>query len=331
MSIVKFDNNLKAELEKLDVNEQTRKTYNRMIGTIRLDNPSIRSVKVSTFLTKYDVISRYINEMNASIGTKRNYAQALYSLAMNSDINLSLKKKYTIFSKKLMDETAISRSNNTANEDKMIPYDEYQSLPGKQASIMIDKYKRVFASTRLIDDDKRYEYLNDLTKYMTLALYCYQAPIRTEWSSVELDGSNGNSYDEETGVAKFSKFKNVNSMGSVQIELRSEVKSIIDQYLKTLRSFARKLNFKVEYLLYDVRPNKKIIQPFNPNYFSQFVKNLLFDLTGKKLTINSLRHIYETHFINSDEYMTLTNAEKDAKHRELLHRTETANREYYKV
>jgi hypothetical protein len=170
---------------------------------------------------------------------------------------------------------------------------------------------------------------------MTLVLYCDQAPTRTEWSNCELNSKDKtqNSYDEQTGIVRFVRYKNVASLGPIDIKLKPNVKEEMDKYLKTFRSFYNRIygTKKTKFVLYDVRPAKKEILQFNSNYFSQFVKALLLKLTEKQLTINSLRKIYETNFINSDEYKTMTNSQKEAKHNELLHRTISAQMDYYKV
>ncbi|GMF60726.1 unnamed protein product [Phytophthora fragariaefolia] len=66
------------------------------------------------------------------------------------------------------------------------------------------------------------------------------------------------------------------------------------------------------------------------NSFSQVISKLFVKYNGKPMSMNMIRHIAESHLIQSPTYAKLTNREKNDLHAKLLHST-IANTSYNKI
>jgi rubrerythrin len=65
--------------------------------------------------------------------------------------------------------------------------------------------------------------------------------------------------------------------------------------------------------------------------YSHHISNIIRAYTGKQISNNTIRKIWETALISSPEYQQMTNKEKTKAHGKLLHSASTANEAYNKI
>ena len=132
-------------------------------------------------------------------------------------------------------------------------------------------------------------------------------------------------------------FKNIDSLGIVEIDIDSDDKDVIKNYLKYFNSYLSKQEFKERSLngsqreLFLYNYYRKIISFSSENVYARKLKNLLEKKTNKDITMNDIRRAYETELIQSDRYRQMTNEEKEKAHLRLLHTAETARAIYNKI
>lgn len=144
-------------------------------------------------------------------------------------------------------------------------------------------------------------------------------PLRLDYYNVPINRKDTNymTYDGKTLTFYLNEFKNVKSMGKQVITYQDPV---IDEYMK----------LKPEYLLYRVNRGKLNIFS-SRTAFGVHLTHLFQKYTGKKITMNDIRKIIESHNIQNPDYVTKTNREKNEMHSKLLHKTSTALNSYNKL
>jgi hypothetical protein len=120
-------------------------------------------------------------------------------------------------------------------------------------------------------------------------------------------------------------FKNIKSFGKTMMSYPDSVSREINNYL----DFLKKHNYSCvdgDYLFFSPRTKKMYTQ----NYFGKYLASIFQEYIGKSITINDIRHIYETTVITSPDYSKKTLKEKEKIHKKLLHNFKTAQ-EYVKL
>lgn len=219
--------------------------------------------------------------------------------------------------------------------------DYYKEQRNKFNKIKLDNYKNNVKNDNFIDYQELLKYspkpnfnddlekvINDMVLYisvrypMRLSLY----NIRIARSKKNISNNLNYLYITNKDV-KFlmNDFKNIDSMGAVEIEVNEEDKQLIKDYLK----FLTNNNVKTEFLLYNYY--KGVIPFSSTDMYSRKLKKLLNNIFNADLTMNDIRKSYETNLIQSDKYKTMTNNEKIKQHQKLLHTPFMANLAYNKV
>lgn len=146
-------------------------------------------------------------------------------------------------------------------------------------------------------------------------------PLRLDYYNVPINPSNTDNisnymtYKDKILTFYLNDFKNVNSIGPQVITYEDP---FIDHYMET---------FQPQYLLYQYLRGEYVI--FTSKVaFGIHLTNLIRKYTNKKVTINDIRKIHESHIIQSPDYTKLTNRQKNALHAKLLHKTATAHNAY---
>ena len=179
------------------------------------------------------------------------------------------------------------------------------------------------------------EPLQQLVEGFTIWLNTHY-PLRLDYFNVEINPVekencvNYMTYSDSILTFYLNDFKNVRSFGS-QVLTYSD--TIICNYINSLTEhFARTasdckaINGEApKYLLYRYDTPTKTLQPFSSRImYGGYLQDILRKHTGKEISMNTIRKIHESDFIQSKKYVTLTNVEKKIKHNKLLHSMATA-------
>lgn len=276
-----------------------------------------------SFLSNVNAVKDHVF---ASLNPTSRKTNILIIKAILQLIESPIAKKYEKLAQEVISDSTAHQGNNVVSKENTITFHEMLELPEKIKEDLIFMYDKVFLNDKEIKDLKtesaRYRYLKLLTEYIILILYTQQAPLRGgDWATVKLRKSKLNSanwYDAKKGVLHMNDFKNAKSMGSRSWKLEPEIIDLLDKYIDVLESIID----NPEYLIYNVNAKKHSI--YTREIFSIYTARLLKKLSGKPITVNSLRHIYESYLINHPDYNKLTIGQKNELHERLLHSRGTA-------
>ena len=215
--------------------------------------------------------------------------------------------------------------------ERYISYQELMKVPEKAKKSVIDNFGKLYLSNAEISElkrGKRSDYLRSVFDYITLYLNVHY-PLRLVWASVQLTSEEGKNYLEGNKL-HLNDFKNIRLMGAQVIELDKPTMALIDSYLNFLKTSLNEQPVKLLYRLYNGNPS-----PYDysgsSNGFSQVISKLFVKYNEKPISMNIIRHIVESHIIQSPSYAKLTNREKNDLHAKLLHSAQAANISYNKI
>lgn len=280
------------------------------------------------FLKNFSIVSKYILDSSTNANTLKNKI-----LTVKSILKLAGDKsadKYDKLSNSLIEKSdEVRGENNVIDESKWITYDEMINIPNIIADDIKYIYDKLFLSkdeiTNLKTTTARHKYLRMLTDYIIACLYTLQPAVRTEWGITQFKSSkDANWYDVNRFIITFNDFKNVKKMGKVSWIINNPIREYLKEYITIL-------NYIIDnpkYLLYMV--SLKDAKPFTRETFAIYIARLLKKYTGKNISINTLRHIYETKIINSSDYNKLSINDKKELHSRMLHSSATAQ-DYNKI
>lgn len=237
------------------------------------------------------------------------------------------------FSKQNKDEK-LDNELTPQEEAKYISYDELMSIPEKVKTGIVKAYGRLFISKAELDamnKSGKIAYLRSLFDYISLFLNIHH-PIRLVWPSVLLapteDAENENYLDGNK--LHVNNFKNVRLMGPQVLTLSNATMDLINQFIQFIKTTIDPHPTKLLWRVYNGSPGE-FDYSGGDNAFSKILSNLFVKYNGKAMSMNMIRHITESHMIQSPDYAHLTNREKNDLHAQLLHSSQAANSSYNKI
>ncbi|ETI48269.1 hypothetical protein F443_07686 [Phytophthora nicotianae P1569] len=241
---------------------------------------------------------------------------------------------YNTIRKELSKQNKAAKLDNELTpkeEKKYISYEELMSVPGKVAKVLNETYGKIFLSRSELEElakAKITDYWKLVFDYITLWLNVHY-PLRLVWPSVMLTPEEGANC-LQGNVLHLNDFKNVRLMGPQTIQLDSTTMSLIKSYLEFLTNTVREQPSKLLWRIFNRQPGEYDYTSAS-NSFSQVISKLFMKYNGKPMSMNMIRHIAESHLIQSPTYGKLTNREKNDLHAKLLHSTMAANTSYNKI
>ena len=252
---------------------------------------------------------KLINLINESIkykpATKKSFLISLHSISRGLNA-----KTEDIFYKEMMRYKKIVQDNTSENiitDEKKENYDTMENLK----KILKKMKEETFVEVR----DK-----------LLISLYLLKPPLRNDFEGVKI--LKKETYDKINYIIKqcsvylfyFNNYKTANTYGEKVILYSKEKDPLIYKLLGKL------LKYKYEFLFTNEKGEQmsdKTISARVPLLFEKYL--------NKHITINTIRHIYESEFIQSPEYGKMSVSEKQNKHEELQHNMTSANLYYNKI
>ena len=287
-----------------DKSESTKKNYIQRINRLKKlyfpdDNDYI-------FIKKPNRLIKKINGSDYPASTKRDYYIALYA------VDPSEKYKNEMY--KFRDETNKKQGESTISEEKLINYDTMKNLKKILDIMPEDTYTQV--------RDK-----------LLISIYLLKPPIRNDLESVAvfkkdkvLDPNIKDSFNyiqkkDNEFIFYLNQYKTVKKYGAKKIIYsKSEDPQIYNLFKKIIK-------FNKPFLIVNDNNNNNL----DDKQISALIIKIFENYLNKHVSINTIRHIYETELINSDEYKKMSMTQKKAKHDELMHDFTTAHTDYNKI
>lgn len=236
-----------------------------------------------------------------------------------------------VISKQNKDEKA-NNQLTPEEEEKYISYDELMSIPPKVHAAIVKAYGKLFLSEDELMKKpraRRNDYLKTLFDYITLYLNIHY-PLRLVWPTVWTKPMDGQNYLSGNKLY-LNDFKNVRLMGPQVIELDETTMKLINGFMAFMRKAVGERPEKILYRVYNGNASPYDYSSNKTGGFSQILSRLFVKYNGKPMSMNVIRHIVESHIIQSPEYATMSNAQKNAMHTKLLHSFLAANMSYNKL
>ena len=277
---------------------------------------NVKNIKNQYFkspINDYSFIRDYgeklINLVNESIkykpATKKSFLISLHSISrgLNAKTEDIFYKEMMRYKKLVEDNT----SENTITEKQIENYDTMENLK----KILKKMKEETFVEIR----DK-----------LLISLYLLKPPLRNDFEGVKIlkkeTDDKINFIIKQCSVYLFylNNYKTANTYGEKVILYSKEKDKLIYKLLGKL------LKYNYEFLFTNEKGeqmSEKTISARVPLLFEKYL--------NKHITINTIRHIYESELIQSPEYGKMSFNEKKNKHEELHHDTTTANLFYNKI
>jgi hypothetical protein len=287
-----------------DKSESTKKNYIQRINRLKkLYFPDDNDYK---FIKKPNRLIKKINGSDYPASTKRDYYIALYAVNPN--------EKYKNEMYKFRDETNKKQGESTISEEKLINYDTMKNLKKILDIMPEDTYTQV--------RDK-----------LLISIYLLKPPIRNDLESVAvfkkdkvLDPNIKDSFNyiqkkENEFIFYLNQYKTVKKYGAKKIIYsKSEDPQIYNLFKKIIK-------FNKPFLIVNDNNNNNL----DDKQISALIIKIFENYLNKHVSINTIRHIYETELINSEEYKKMSMTQKKALHNELMHDFTTAHTDYNKI
>jgi hypothetical protein len=277
------------------------------------------------FLKKSDEIVKTIEKGYPNLNTRKTYFATVFSVIKdNPDFTEQVKKTYH---NKMLELRAtitdkIGENKMSEKQEKnWVEYSELQKVPDK----IEEQLKKFKEGT----DD----HFDLYQKWLIIYLNTNLPPMRLDLPTIKIFSEPSEFSKENYIIIKSKKevelymndFKNVKTFGKAKMTYPDIVSKEINKYLEYLKKY----NYSCvdgDYLFFSPKTKKAYTQ----NYFGKFLPTIFQKYIGKPITINDIRHIYETTVITSPDYAKKTLKEKEQIHKKLLHNFKTAQ-EYVKL
>lgn len=285
-----------------DKSESTKKNYIQRIN--RLKKLYFPDDNDYVFIKKPNRLIKKINGSDYPPSTKRDYYIALYAVDPN--------EKYKNEMYKFRDETNTKQGESTISEEKLKNYDTMKNLRKILDMMPEDTYTQV--------RDK-----------LLISIYLLKPPIRNDLESVAifkkvLDPNTNNTLNyiqkkDKEFIFYLNQYKTVKKYGAKKIIYsKSQDPEIYNLFKKIMK-------FNKPFLIVNDINNNNL----DDKQISALIIKIFENYLNKHVSINTIRHIYETELINSEEYKKMSMTQKKAKHDELMHDFTTAHTDYNKI
>lgn len=237
-----------------------------------------------------------------------------------------------IYTKKVNEyrkEENVKRNNNVVSEEEKTNWTTYKELSNITKELGKKIKFKIYGSKR-----EQQKQLKEIMEYVVMVLYTLQPPIRLDYYNVLVYNKEETPNEEENYIQLTNKrnlflhmnyFKNVNKIGKQQLKLPSNVSQVIKNWVELKKQYTQD-----KHLLFNIGGGMEFKTFTTSNTFGKYLKRILEKYTGKQITIDLLRRIYETELINSKVYRNMTNTEQEKQHLRLLHSKQIAQ-EYRRV
>jgi len=301
---------MKIDFEKLiktdrpEIKDNSIRSYLITLRKLN-DNKELIDLK---FLKKYDDIVEKIEPLKLT--TKRNYISSI--LVILRAYNKKSFDKVLDQYKKLL-ATLNEEYTNKINSHEKSEKQENNWVKLDDLKKGLSLFKKEIKDKEIKDKEKLTKKdMNLLKKYLIVALYTLQPPVRLNYSNMKIINSEKDVEPEKNyllvkGRNKktliFQDYKTAKTNGRVDKKVPKELNSILNLYLKYHKS---------KYLILDAKGN-----PITANGLGKLITSS-FDFTGKSVTLNLLRHIYISSKIDLDAIKAQKELAKSMHHSESM-------------
>jgi len=286
--------------DRPDIKDNSLRSY--LITLRKLNNN--QALSDLKFLKDYDEILKILEPL--ALTTKRNYLSSI--LVILRAYNKKTFDKVLDQYKKLL-ATLNEEYTNKIDSHEKSEKQEKNWMPLSDLKKGLKIYQKEIKDREIKDKENlNKKDMNLLKKYLVVALYTLQPPVRLNYSNMKIINSEkdiepNKNYLLVKGRNKksfvFQEYKTAKTNGRVDKPINKELNSILNLYLKYHKS---------KYLILDAKGN-----PITANGLGKLITSS-FEFTGKKVTLNLLRHVYISSKLDLDAIKASKKMANDMMH-----------------
>ena len=290
--------------DRPDIKDNSIRSY--LISLRKMNNnQALTDLK---FLKNYKKIVEFLDKF--ALSTKRNYISSILVIlkGYNKKSYDDVLEKY----KKLLSELNDEYNKKIDSHEKSHKQKE-NWMPLSELKKGLKIFKKEIKEREIKDKAKPSKKdMEILQQYVVVALYTLHAPVRLNYANMKIINSAKDikpniNYLLITGRNKkqfiFQEYKTSKHGGRKDIPVKKELNSVINMWLKYNKS---------SYLLLDSKD-----EPMNPNALGKYITKS-FSFTGKKVTLNLLRHIYISSNIDLEAIKKSQQMSEDMMHSQAM-------------
>jgi len=279
-----MDNIIKLYLKSNNSkSDYTKKTFEQNIKRLEyIVKLNISDWDSETFNNSSIILDELINDysLNSVIATVNTLLFYLKSVKANEKII----NKYTDILNDLADERQKEMYKQEAGNKELSNWVDYNEMKSKLESLSSDYLtkKKSFTAYR---------------NYLILCLYVLNIPARIQ-NYLIMKNKNSKSKDDnyiykvdDKYKLVFNKYKTAKYLGTVNIIIENEIlNKLIDKWFDNYNNSSNDL--------FLMNANKL---PMKQNNFTQAIKSASMSIFNKDITVNDIRHIFLTNFLESNK------------------------------
>lgn len=295
---INFEELIRAD--RPDIKDNSLRAY---LISLRKMNEN-KALENLTFLKDYDKIIEFLGKFK--LPTKRNYISSIlvvlraYNKRSYDDVLQKYREYLTGLNEEYNNEVYTHKKNLNQKEN-------WTDLKSLKKGLRL--YQTKIRDLDLFNKDKlNSKQLNIIQSYLVIALYTLQPPVRLNYSDMKIiknedqieEGKNyllNKSRNKKQFI--FQDYKTSKKHGKIIQPINKELNTIINKWLKVN---------KTDNFLIDQKGH-----PMNSNQLGKFITKA-FDFTGKKITLNLLRHVYISENIDLEAIKKGQQLAKDMHH-----------------
>lgn len=295
---INFEELIRAD--RPDIKDNSLRAY---LISLRKMNEN-KALENLTFLKDYENIIKFLEKFK--LPTKRNYISSIlvvlraYNKRSYDDVLQKYREYLTGLNEEYNNEVYTHKKNLNQKEN-------WTDLKSLKKGLRL--YQTKIRDLDLFNKDKlNSKQLNIIQSYLVIALYTLQPPVRLNYSDMKIiknedqieEGKNyllNKSRNKKQFI--FQDYKTSKKHGKIIQPINKELNTIINKWLKVN---------KTDNFLIDQKGH-----PMNSNQLGKFITKA-FDFTGKKITLNLLRHVYISENIDLEAIKKGQQLAKDMHH-----------------
>jgi hypothetical protein len=309
-------------IDLLDCRESSKQSYkNKLSYLYKVLNDDIYDVQTTM---------QYINNTYDNVNTKRAYYEALNKINNCNEYYDELNLLY--------EQIRINKLNNVLTDKQIenwVSVDELKAIPQCIENEIVKKFGKLWligwVEFHTLTKLKKQKYARMILEYILILLTVYH-PLRSDYYNVKIkfedDGMKDNFLliKQDKIELHMNHYKNSDKYINTNVQiLEPEAYQCVNNWIKLYQTMHEEIP---EYILYVLQVNLNM-KPYNSGQtYTGAIIRIIKHYTKKHITINCIRKIYESEFIQSEEYKNMTNKQKEEQHQKLLHSHSVAVTKY---
>lgn len=313
-------------------------TVTQRISILKKLASEFSGAKNFSFLNDTQKVTEWLNSYE--LVTTRTSNLFIIIAAIKSDpsvVTQKAKDYYDTLRGKLVVLKAAARQNNIKSNKQSIVLE--QTLPKRQEQIqqIIQEFFEEHAINLTGNLTKavykrianKPMFIKQLQDIVICSCYLLQPALRNDWAGLKLTGklrglpTNDNYLYMRAGklILVLNLYKNAASMGHQEITIQSDLlKRLLTFWIALIKMYASELNLPpITHPFYYFASKTKFYRNTNEDTMRRAIPEITQRVLDQTFTINDFRHLWEISIQRDPAYATMTLAQKNELHRQLLH------------